>query len=169
MAFECAQAVSRLHVPQPHDIVTGTGEDALSIQTERNGTEERRVVELESFFCNLPTHGLCCRRWRLRWRPAGFEELRILLLTVLRKPVDVQELRQGAFDGGFVEPQGNEAALLVQRVAKAVRIALQLRPVGTERLRRHAEHEHAGVLQPIIDLLRNAVAGLELPLIEPHA
>ena len=36
-------------------------------------------------------------------------------------------------------------------------------------LRRHAEHEHARVLQPFLDLRRDAVAGLELPFIEPHA
>ena len=29
-----------------------------------------------------------------------------------------KKLRQGAFDEGIVEPQGNEAALLIQRVAK---------------------------------------------------
>ncbi len=32
---------------------------------------------------------------------------------VIRVPVDVKELRQGAFDGCLVEAQGNEAALLV--------------------------------------------------------
>ena len=33
-------------------------------------------------------------------------------------PVDEKELRQGAFDGGVVEPQGHEAVVLVQRGAK---------------------------------------------------
>ena len=40
-----------------------------------------------------------CSHQPFRWRPAGFEELRILLLVVLREPVDEKELRQGAFDG----------------------------------------------------------------------
>jgi len=72
------------------------------------------------------------RWWRLRRRPASFEKLRILLLAVVREPVDVQELCQGALDGGIVEPQGNEAALLVQRVAKPEGAGLQLRPVRPE-------------------------------------
>jgi hypothetical protein len=51
------------------------------------------------------------RRRRLRWRPAGFEELRILLLALLWESVDVKALRQPTFNGSVVEPQGNEAAL----------------------------------------------------------
>ena len=35
------------------------------------------------------------------------------------EPVDVRELRQKAFAGGVVEAQGKEAAIVVQRVAKA--------------------------------------------------
>ena len=41
-----------------------------------------------------------------------------LLVAARRSPVDVKELRQGAFDGGVVEPQGIGAALLVQRDAE---------------------------------------------------
>src|ERR1035438_5664463 len=47
---------------------------------------------------------------------------------------------------GVVEPQGNEAALLIQRVAKGqvalpTRARLQLRPVRAERIRRHADRK----------------------------
>lgn len=86
--------------------------------------------------------------------------------------VYVNELRQGA-DWGIVEPQGDEAMLLVQRVAKAERLALQLRPVRAERIDGHAEHQHARLLQPFLNL---RLAGLGLagvsssqhPFIEPH-
>ena len=37
--------------------------------------------------------------------PAAFHELRVFLLAVRREPVDVKELRQGAVDGGAVEPR----------------------------------------------------------------
>ena len=40
---------------------------------------------------------------------------------------------------------------------------------GAGRVRRHAEHEHAGALRAFLDLLRNAVAGLDLPFVEPDA
>ena len=76
-------------------------------------------------------------------------------------------MRQGAFDGGVVEPQGNEAAIVIQRIAKAKRASLQLRPVGAERMGRHAEHEHAGVLQTGLDFCWDAVAGAEFPFIKP--
>jgi hypothetical protein len=33
-----------------------------------------------------------------------------------------KELRQGTFNGGGVEPRGNEAALLVQRLASWLRV-----------------------------------------------
>ena len=81
---------------------------------------------------------------------------------------DFREVASFLFVGVVVEPQGKEAALLVQRVAKAEHAGLQLRPVRAERLRRHAEHQHARVLQSFLDLRRNAVAGLENPFIEPH-
>ena len=99
---------------------------------------------------------------------AGLEELRILLLAVCGKPVDVKKLREGTFDGGVVESQGNEAAFLIERVAEEVCVSFQFRPVGAERVRRHAEHEHAGVLQPFLNLRRDTVAGLQFPLVEPH-
>ena len=35
-------------------------------------------------------------------------------------------------------------------------------------LGRHAEDEHAGVLQPFFDLRRDAIAGIDLARIEPH-
>ena len=88
--------------------------------------------------------------------------------AISREPVDVNGLRQGAFDGGVVEAQGKEAALLVQRVAKAEHAGFQLRPVRAERIGRHAEHQHARALQPFLDHTRDAVARLEHPFIEPH-
>jgi MraW methylase family len=66
---------------------------------------------------------------KLRWAPIDFKELNMGLFAVRRVPIDVKELRRGAFDGGVVEPQGNEAALLVQRVAEPEGAGLQLRPV----------------------------------------
>ena len=58
------------------------------------------------------------------WQAASFEEFFVVLLALLSEPPDVKELRQGTFDGGVVEPQGNEAALLVQRVAEPERACL---------------------------------------------
>ena len=81
---------------------------------------------------------------------------------------DVNHVVQGAFDGGFVEPQRDEAAGLVLWVAEAERVAFESRPVGAERIGRHAEHEHAGAFQPVLDLRRDAVAGLDLPVVKPH-
>ena len=78
------------------------------------------------------------------------------------------------YDGGGVELQGNEAALLDQKayqpcgagrenrqVAVPTRAGLQLRPVRAERIRRDAEHEHAGALQPFLNFRREAVAGAD--------
>jgi hypothetical protein len=132
------------------------------------------VIILYSHFAELnrPFRPFCInflllQNQRFRRRLARLDELHIIQLTFRRAPVDVKELRQGAFDGGVVEPQGNEAALPIQRVAKPERAGLQLRPVRLERLGRHAEHQHARVLQPFLDFRRNAVAGLERPFIEP--
>ena len=171
MAFEDAQAAPRLHVPQPHGLVPAAGKITLSIWTERVGVDFYLGVEVEPDgpFCNLPARDLCFRHSRFRCWTAGIEELHILLLAVLLEPANVEKLRQGTFDGGLVELQGNEAVLLVQRVAKPKRLAFQHRLVGAERLRRHAEHEHAGVLQPCLDLRRDAVTGAQHPLIEPDA
>ena len=54
--------------------------------------------------------------------------------------VNASSLREDAFDGGIVELQGKEAALLVQRIAKGQvarpieRAGFQLRPVRAERM-----------------------------------
>ena len=40
--------------------------------------------------------------------------------------------------------------------------------MGAKRIQRHAEHEHARVLQPFLDLRWDAVPGLEHPVIEPN-
>jgi hypothetical protein len=64
------------------------------------------IIELDDLFCSPLAYGLCFRHRRHRWRPACIEELCILLLAVLRQPIDVKELRQGAFEWGRVEPRG---------------------------------------------------------------
>jgi hypothetical protein len=79
-----------------------------------------------------------------------------------------QELRYVVRSLAFIEAQGKEAALLVQRVAKPERAGLQLRPARAERIRRYAKHQHARALQPFLNLRRDAVAGLDLFLIQPH-
>ena len=48
-------------------------------------------------------------------------------------------------------------------------VILHSRPVRSERICRHAEHEHAGVLQLFLDFRRDVVAGADFPVIEPHA
>ena len=111
--------------------------------------------------------GWCRCRNGLPQRATYFDDLRIILLAVRRLPVDVKELAKGAFDGCVVEAQRNKASLLVQRVAKAERAGLQLRPLRAERMCRHAEHQHTGAFQPFLDLRRDAVAGFDLPFIEP--
>jgi hypothetical protein len=75
---------------------------------------------LDGLFCNLNVYGLRFYLWGLLcWRAASFEKFRVCLLTAFRPPVYVTELRQRAFDGGVVEAEGDEAALLVERVAEA--------------------------------------------------
>jgi hypothetical protein len=59
-------------------------------------------------------------------------------------PIDVKELRSGALDLGVVEPQGNESALLVQRVAKG---KLPLPRVPAFRLRVEATAGHVNCAQ----------------------
>ncbi|MFH1716070.1 MAG: hypothetical protein ABIF19_01855 [Planctomycetota bacterium] len=103
----------------------------LPIRTQHIGQNLRSgfEVELDGLFCNLLARGLCfSNRW-LRCRSASFEELCILLLAGLWEPVDVKELRQGAFDGGVVKSHRDKAAALIQRIAKPERTGLQLRPV----------------------------------------
>ncbi len=168
VAFQHAPAAARLHLPQPHGSVIGRGERALAVGTPRNaldaaGVAERDDVHNESFACQSLLIGGSPRQWA-----AGVQELGVFLLAKCRPPVQVQELRQRAPDRRVVEPQRDEPALLVQRVAKPERASLQLCPVRPERLRRHAEHQHARVLQALLDPGRDAVAGLDLPLIEPH-
>jgi hypothetical protein len=124
------------------------------------------VGKLDHLFCSSLWHILNSSPY---WRPTGFQELHVFPLTVLRLPIDVKKWRQVAFDGSRVEPQWNEAALLVERVAKPERAGLQLRPFGAEGIRRHADDEDAGVLQPLLDLRRDAVASGDFPVIEPNA
>ena len=83
--------------------------------------------------------------------------------------MNVEELRERAFAGSGIQPQGNETALLVQRIAKPECVRLQLRPVGAESICRHAEHKHAGVLVPLLDLCRDAVTRADLRSIHPHS
>src|SRR5258707_13094365 len=49
---------------------------------------------------------------------------------------------------------------LSNRIPEWIALAAEgeLRPVRAERIRRHAEHQHARVLQPFFDLRRDAVA-----------
>lgn len=46
---------------------------------------------------------------------------------------------------------------------------LKLRPVRAERIGRHASALHAGAIQALLDLRRNAVAALDLLFVQPHA
>jgi hypothetical protein len=69
----------------------------LTFPTEGVGKDPPLGVELDGFFCNRPACSMCFRHWLLRWRMAGFEELRIFLSAVRREPVDVKKLCQGAF------------------------------------------------------------------------
>jgi hypothetical protein len=86
--------------------------------------EEYRVLLpfiKDGFECGDKHHGRhsfmrTSRNIRVWTWPARFEPLPILSLAVSRAPANVRELRTGTFDGGFVEPQQNGAALFVQRV-----------------------------------------------------
>src|ERR1019366_333138 len=156
-------------VPQPHGPTEVARDGTLSVWCQRVGPYLTLVVKLGGLFSELSARGWRFLDGRCRGSAASSEELRIFLAAVRRQPTDVQKLRQRAFGGGIVEAQGNEAALLVQRVAKAVCAGFQLCPVGTERVSRHAEPELTGVLPPFLDLRRVAVAGADFPVIEPHA
>ena len=83
-------------------------------------------------------------------------------------PVDVTELCERSFCGCVVESEGNESSVVVEWVFEAEGVALQPRPVRRERLGGQAEHQHAGLLQSVLDLLRDAVARLDLPLNKPN-
>src|ERR1019366_8637349 len=146
MALEHAHAFAAVYVPQPHGPTEVARDGTLSVWCQRVGPYLTLVVKLGGLFSELSARGWRFLDGRCRWSAASSEELRIFLAAVRRQPTDVQKLRQRAFGGGIVEAQGNEAALLVQRVAKAVCAGFQLCPVGTERVSRHAEHEHTGVL-----------------------
>ncbi len=61
----------------------------------------------------------------------------------------------------------SESSVVVERGSEAEGVALQMRPVASER-RRRAEQQHAGVRQSVLDLRSRAVARLDLPLIKPH-
>lgn len=116
----------------------------------------------------LPTLRIVFGRRQFLGCPAGLGEPRIFLLKFREAPVDGNGLRQGAPDGSVVESQKKEPALLIQRVTKPERAGLQFRPLRAARIRRHAEYEHAGTLQSFLDLRWDAVAGLDLPFLEPH-
>src|SRR5205823_6282924 len=118
--------------------VIAANEGKLSIRTERIGLDVGIDVQIDGFFRTLLARGLCFPIRRSHWRLAGFEEPRILPLAVRWEPVDVRELRQEAFDWGYVEPLGNYTTLLVVRIAKAESVGFQLGPIRTEGVRRHA-------------------------------
>jgi len=46
-------------------------------------------------------------------------------------------------------------------------LALDGRPIGPEGAGRHAKNKDSGLLEPLIDLARDAIAGPNLPLVEP--
>src|SRR5438552_4136157 len=76
MAFEDAQAASRLHVPHPHRVVITAGEGALSIRSERVGPDRCPVVELDSLFRSVLARSIGFHL-RLRRRTTGLKQLRI--------------------------------------------------------------------------------------------
>jgi hypothetical protein len=65
---------------------------------------------------------------------AGFEEILVLTIARFRPPIHGEKLGKGARDGSVVESQGDESALLIQRVAEPERAGLQPRPVRAERI-----------------------------------
>ena len=115
--------------------------------------------------CTLLARSLLFRQRRLSRRAAGFKELRVFLLAVFREPIDVEELREGAFGGSLVEAQRDEAALFVERVAETERASLQMYPAEAEGVGRQAEGEGAGLFQPFLYLRGGIVAGVELPFV----
>ena len=128
-----------------------------------------RVTKLNIFICYTPARFLCFRYMWLRWRAAGFEEFDVFPFAVVREPVDIKELGEGAAEGSVVEAEGDEAALFVEGVAEAEGLGLKRRPVGAEGVGGHAEEEDAGVFEPFLDPGEDVVAGLEFPVVVPDA
>jgi len=125
-------------------------------------------IKPDCFFRNYLTYRLSLYSWQTNGWPYGIEKLCKFLLAALLSPINKKKLRQRVLDRGVIESQRDETAIVVQRVSKTKRTGLQFRPIRAECIRRHAENENPRVFQPILDLHRNAVAGLEHPLVEPH-
>ena len=143
---------------------------ALAVWAEGNGRDRIRVAQRKDLLCKSRPCGPCCFRWPRLCRPAGFEELSVFLLAVRTGPVDLREKLQTGRERALVEEQGNESALRAQRIAKPEGAGLERRPFRAERIRRHAQHKHAGMLQALLDFLRTeSFCGprLDLPFSEP--
>ena len=60
---------------------------------------------------------------------AGFTQPQICKFVACRAPIDILELCERPLDRRTAGPQRNEAALLIQRVAKSKFASFQLRPI----------------------------------------
>jgi hypothetical protein len=135
--FEGSEAIPALDLPDPDDTVVGSGKDALTVGAECDRSCGLSLTEGEDPSRN-PTEGDRRHRRRRHGGAAGLPKLQILLGA----PLDVLELRERFLDRCVIEPQRNETALLVERVAEAKGVALETSPLGLECVPRDAEHEY---------------------------
>ena len=84
-------------------------------------------------------------------------------------PIGIQKLRQRTLWLRVIQPHRNESPLPVKRVAEAKRLTLQRRPVRSEGVLGHAQHQYPRLLQGGFDLREDAVAELDLPFVEPDS
>ena len=69
----------------------------------------------------------------------------------LGPPVDVFQTPQRGGDLAIVQPQRQEAAVVIAGIAERGRVPFQPHPLGLERGFGHAQHQHARPLQSLLD------------------
>ena len=165
VSFEGPEFASSLGVPHPDRLVAGPGEGPPSVRAPRDIFDPVLVASEDQSLVLIG--GVSQIRCLRLGDHVEAEEVGDGLVPV-RPPVEIKELRERAGRLGVVEAERDEPAFPVERVPEPERVALQPRPVGAEGVLRHAEHEHAGALQPLLDLGRDAVARPDGPLVKPH-
>jgi hypothetical protein len=146
-------------VPDADGAVVGGADGVRAVGVIRDGVHLVGVAEGDR------SHGLLGRPRNLRGRVAGSRRGRRLarehelvdLLVTACAPVDREERGQRRARFRVVQAQWDEATLAVRGVAEAERLALRRRPVRAERVLGHAEHEHRGALEALVDPAWNEV------------
>ena len=162
VAFQHALADAALQIPHTNRLIAGGADGAAPVGVADHGVEIRRVPQRHAPQQHVVATVTVQRRRRL----ARADE-RLELVIVALTPVDIPKLHKRPAHRGIVEPQRDEPALPVQRIAKATRLTLKRRPIRTQRMLRHAQHEHSAALQARLDPGWDRIPGLDLPIVQP--